>query len=69
MRWPRRTAVRAALLAGIALALPTGSVHPTTISLTTVSTATAVDAGGGDDGITWVLALRKKSGSFAASPT
>jgi LCP family protein required for cell wall assembly len=46
-----------ALLAGVALALPTGSVHPTTISLTTVGTATAVDAGGGEDGITWVLAL------------
>ena len=60
MRWLRRTAARLALLAGIALVVPTGSVQPTTISLTTIGTAKAVDAGGG---ITWVLAL----GSEAAS--
>ncbi|HSU02163.1 MAG TPA: LCP family protein [Nocardioides sp.] len=56
MRWLRRVAVRAALLAGVALAVPTGSVQPTTISLTTVGTAKAVDAGAGD-GVLWVLAL------------
>lgn len=60
MRWLRRTAGRLALLAGVALVVPTGSVQPTTISLTTIGTAKAVDAGGG---ITWVLAL----GSEAAS--
>jgi LCP family protein required for cell wall assembly len=60
MRWLRRTAARLALLAGVALVVPTGSVQPTTISLTTIGTAKAVDAGGG---ITWVLAL----GSEAAS--
>lgn len=54
MRWLRRTAARMALLAGVALAVPSGSVHPTTISLTTIGTAKAVDAG---DGIVWVLAL------------
>ena len=54
MRWLRRTTARVALLAGIALVVPTGSVNPTTISLTTIGTAKAVDAGGG---ITWVLAL------------
>ena len=56
MRWLRRTAVRVALLAGVALAVPTGSVHPTTISLTTIGTAKAVDAGTGED-VVWVLAL------------
>jgi LCP family protein required for cell wall assembly len=54
MRWLRRTAARLALLVGVALVVPTGSVQPTTISLTTVGTAKSVDAGGG---ITWVLAL------------
>ena len=54
MRWLRRTVARVALLAGIALLVPTGSVNPTTISLTTIGTAKAVDAGAG---ITWVLAL------------
>lgn len=53
-RWVRRAAVRTALLAGVALALPTGSVHPTSISLTTIGTAKAVDAG---DGTVWVLVL------------
>lgn len=60
MRWLRRTAARLALLAGIALVVPSGSVHPTTISLTTIGTAKAVDAG---DGVVWVLAL----GSEAAA--
>jgi LCP family protein required for cell wall assembly len=60
--WIRRVAVRAALLAGVALALPTGSVHPTTLSLTTVDTAKAVDVGSGE-GVVWVLAL----GSEAAA--
>lgn len=54
MRWLRRTAARLALLAGVVLAVPSGSVHPTTISLTTIGTAKAVDAG---DGVVWVLAL------------
>ena len=62
MRWLRRVCVRLALLAGVALAVPTGSVHPTTISLTTIGTAKAVDAGNGDD-VLWVLAL----GSEAAA--
>lgn len=52
--WVRRTATLAALLAGAALVVPAASVHPTRISLTTVGTAKAVDAG---DGIVWVLAL------------
>lgn len=60
MRWLRRTAARLALLAGIALVVPAGAVHPTTISLTTIGTAKAVDAG---DGVVWVLAL----GSEAAA--
>ncbi|MCP3422515.1 LCP family protein [Nocardioides pinisoli] len=54
MRWLRRTTARLALLAGVVLAVPSGSVHPTTISLTTIGTAKAVDAG---DGVVWVLAL------------
>ena len=65
MTWLRSTAVRVALLAGVvALTLPSASVHPTTISLTTVGTAKAVDAGTGEDAI-WVLAL----GSEAARGT
>ena len=60
MSWLRRTVARLALLAGVALAVPAGSVHPTTISLTTVGTAKVVDAG---DGVVWVLAL----GSEAAA--
>ena len=62
MRWLRRTAARLALLAGVALAVPTGSVHPTTISLTTIGTAKAVDAG---ESTLWVLVL----GSEAAGGT
>lgn len=60
MRALRRAAARLALLAGVVLLVPTGSVHPTTISLTTVGTAKAVDAG---EGVLWVLAL----GSEAAA--
>jgi LCP family protein required for cell wall assembly len=60
MRALRRAAARLALLAGLLLLVPTGSVHPTTISLTTVGTAKAVDAG---EGVLWVLAL----GSEAAA--
>ncbi len=60
MRALRRAAARLALLAGVAALVPTGSVHPTSISLTTVGTAKAVDAG---EGVLWVLAL----GSEAAA--
>ena len=62
MRWLPRISVWLALLSGVALTLPTGSVQPTTISLTTIDTAKAVDTGSGED-ITWVLAL----GSEAAA--
>lgn len=62
MRWLRRSAARVALLAGVALVVPTGSVQPTTISLTTVGTAKAVDAGGGT---TWVLVLGSEAPSDA----
>ena len=55
MRRLGRTVARLALLAGIAVLVPTGSVHPTTISLTTIETAKAVDSGG--EGVLWVLAL------------
>ena len=55
MRRLGRTAARLALLAGIGVLVPTGSVHPTTISLTTIETAKAVDSGG--EGVLWVLAL------------
>jgi LCP family protein required for cell wall assembly len=54
VRWVRRAAVRLALLAGVVVLVPSPSVHPTTISLTTIGTAKAVDAG---DGTIWVLAL------------
>jgi LCP family protein required for cell wall assembly len=54
MRWLRRTTARLVLLAGVALVVPTGGVHPTTISLTTIGTAKAVDAGADT---LWVLAL------------
>lgn len=57
MTWRlRRACARLSLLAGITVIVPTGSVHPTTISLTTVETAKAVDSGDGE-GILWVLAL------------
>ena len=55
MRRLGRTMARLALLAGIAVLVPTGSVHPTTISLTTIETAKAVDPG--SDDVLWVLAL------------
>lgn len=61
MRRLGRTAARLALLAAIAVLVPTGSVHPTTMSLTTIETAKAVDLG--DEGVLWVLAL----GSEAAA--
>ena len=61
MRRLGRTAARLALLAGIAVLVPTGSIHPTTMSLTTIETAKAVDSGG--EGVLWVLAL----GSEAAA--
>lgn len=50
----RRQVARLALLAAVAALVPTGSVHPTTISLSTIGTAKAVDAG---EGVLWVLAL------------
>lgn len=62
MRWLRRTAARVALLAGVALAVPTGSVHPTTISLTTIGTAKAVDLG---EDTLWVLALGSEASGGA----
>lgn len=60
MRRLVRACTRLGLLAGAALLVPTGSVHPTTISLTTIGTAKAVDSG---EGVLWVLAL----GSEAAA--
>ena len=60
MRALRRAAVRLALLTALVVSVPTASVHPTTISLTTIGTAKAVDAG---EDVVWVLAL----GSEAAS--
>lgn len=50
---------RLALLVTIAALVPSGSVHPTTISLTTIGTAKAVDAG---EGVLWVLALGSEAG-------
>jgi polyisoprenyl-teichoic acid--peptidoglycan teichoic acid transferase len=49
-RWGRGLA----LLATVAVLVPAGAVHPTTISLTTIGTARAVDAG---SDVLWVLAL------------
>ena len=49
-----RISTRLALLGAAAVLVPAASVHPTTISLTTVGTAKAVDAG---DDTLWVLAL------------
>lgn len=54
MRALQRAVVRLALLTGLVVVVPTASVHPTTISLTTVGTAKAVDAG---QDVLWVLAL------------
>lgn len=50
----RRAGALLAVLAGAALVVPAGAVHPTSISLTTVETAKAVDVG---DGVLWVLVL------------
>ena len=60
LRGLRRACTRTALLAAVVLALPAASVHPTTISLTTIGTAKAVDAG---DDTLWVLALGSEAGS------
>lgn len=54
MRRLLRGCARLALLLTMAALVPSGSVHPTTISLTTIGTAKAVDAG---EGVLWVLAL------------
>lgn len=54
-----RGCARLALLVTIAALVPSGSVHPTTISLTTIGTAKAVDAG---EGVLWVLALGSEAG-------
>lgn len=62
LRTARRVAVRLALLGAVVLAMPDGSVHPTTTSLTTIGTAKAVDPG---EDVLWVLAL----GSEAAPGT
>ena len=55
----RKVVLRLALLAGIAVVVPTASVQPTTISLTTIGTVEAVDAG---DDVLWVLALGSEAG-------
>lgn len=62
LRTARRVAVRLALLGAVVLAVPDGSVRPTTTSLTTIGTAKAVDPG---EDVLWVLAL----GSEAAPGT
>jgi LCP family protein required for cell wall assembly len=54
MRGARLLARVVVLLAGVALVVPDSAVRPTTISLTTIGTAKAVDAG---DGPLWVLVL------------
>ncbi|WP_210438338.1 LCP family protein [Nocardioides xinjiangensis] len=59
LRAVRRGALRLALLGAVVLVVPDGSVHPTTISLTTVGTAKAVDNG---DDVLWVLALGSEAG-------
>jgi LCP family protein required for cell wall assembly len=50
----RRVVVRVAVLGALFLAVPDGAVHPTTISLTTIGTAKAVDPG---SDVLWVLVL------------
>jgi LCP family protein required for cell wall assembly len=62
LRTARRVAARLALLGAVVVTVPAASVHPTTISLTTIGTAKAVDPGGD---VLWVLAL----GSEAAPGT
>lgn len=54
-----RSGARLVLLVVVAALVPTGSVHPTTINLTTIGTAKAVDAG---EGVLWVLALGSEAG-------
>ncbi len=54
LRGLRHACTRTALLAAVVVAVPAASVHPTTISLTTIGTAKSVDAG---DETLWVLAL------------
>ena len=54
-----KVVVRLGLLAAIAVALPTASVQPTTISLTPVGTVKAVDP---DADVLWVLALGSEAG-------
>lgn len=49
-----RTCARLVVLVAVAALVPGGSIRPTTISLTTIGTAKAVDAG---EGVLWVLAL------------
>jgi LCP family protein required for cell wall assembly len=55
-----RIVARLALLAALGLVVPTAAVRPTTISLTTVGTAKAVDF---RDGVLWVLALGSQAGA------
>jgi LCP family protein required for cell wall assembly len=62
LRSVRRVVVRLALLSVVVVVVPDGAVHPTTISMTTVGTAKAVDPG---SDVLWVLAL----GSEAAPGT
>jgi LCP family protein required for cell wall assembly len=59
LRRLRRACTRLALLGAVVVAVPAASVHPTTISLTTVGTAKGIDAG---DESLWVLALGSESG-------
>ncbi|PKH44328.1 transcriptional attenuator, LytR family [Nocardioides alpinus] len=54
MKALRRALARLTLVTGLVVAVPTASVHPATISLTTTGTAKAVDAGAD---VVWVLAL------------
>lgn len=54
MRRLLRVCARVSLLVAVAALVPNGAISPTTISLTTVSTAKAIDAG---EGVLWVLAL------------
>ncbi|NYE35079.1 LCP family protein required for cell wall assembly [Nocardioides cavernae] len=55
----RTLVVRLALLAAVALVVPTSAVQPTTISLTTTGTVRSVDV---DDDVLWVLALGSEAG-------
>ena len=62
LRTARRVAAWLSMLGAVCLTVPNASVHPTTISLTTIGTAKAVDPG---QDVLWVLAL----GSEAPSGT